>query len=82
MLKHLAINYGAYAVLIWLGRRFRARDNFMSLLGGGILGAILFYVITNTAAWLCNPFHNPEYTRNLAGWVITLTKGTAGYPQT
>jgi len=82
LLKYLGINYGAYAVLIWLGRRFRARDNFMSLLGGGILGAILFYVITNTAAWLFNPFHNPEYTRNLAGWVIALTKGTAGYPPT
>ena len=29
-----------------------------------------------------NPFHNPEYTRNLAGWLIALTKGTAGYPPT
>ncbi len=82
LLKYLGINYGAYAVLIWLGRRFRARDNFMSLLGGGILGAILFYVITNTAAWLFNPFHNPEYTRTLAGWLIALTRGTAGYPPT
>ena len=82
MLKYLAINYGAYAVLIWLGRRFHSQTHFTTLLGGGILGAILFYVITNTAAWLLNPFHNPEYTRNLAGWVIALTKGTAGYPQT
>ena len=82
LLKYLGINYGAYAVLIWLGRRFQSRTHFLTLLGGGILGAILFYVVTNTAAWLFNPFHNPEYTRNLAGWLIALTKGTAGYPPT
>jgi len=82
LLKYLGINYGAYAVLIWLGRWFRSQYNFISLLSGGTLGAILFYVITNTAAWLFNPFHNPEYTRNLAGWFIALTKGTSGYPQT
>ena len=50
LLKYLGINYGAYAVLIWLGRWFRSQYNFISLLSGGTLGAILFYVITNTAA--------------------------------
>ncbi len=76
------VNYVAYAVLIWLGRRFSPRSSFMALLGGGILGALLFYLITNTASWLFNPFHNPEYTRNLIGWITALTKGTAGWPQT
>ena len=60
--------------------RSRAQSSLAGLLGGGLLGAILFYLITNTAAWLFNPFHNPEYARNLAGWFIALTKGTAGYP--
>jgi len=78
----LGANYVAYAALIWLGRRFSSRDRLLPLLGGGLVGAILFYVLTNTAAWLFNPFHNPEYTRSLAGWFIALTKGTAGYPQT
>jgi hypothetical protein len=82
VLKYLLINYVAYAVLIWLGRRFKPRSSFLSLLGGGVFGALLFYFITNTASWLFNPFHNPEYTKNLAGWLIALTKGTAGWPQT
>ena len=82
ILKYLAINYGAYAGLIWLGRRFKASDRLLSLLAGGMLGAILFYLLTNTAAWLFNPFGNPEYTKNWAGWLIALTKGTAGYPPT
>ena len=42
----------------------------------------MFYLITNTASWLFNPFHNPEYTKNLAGWLLALTKGTGGYPPT
>jgi hypothetical protein len=46
------------------------------------MGAILFYFLTNTAAWLFNPFGNPEYTKDLAGWLIALTKGTGGYPPT
>jgi hypothetical protein len=46
------------------------------------LGAILFYLITNTASWLFNPFHNIEYTKTLAGWLVAMTKGTGGYPTT
>jgi hypothetical protein len=81
-LANLAFNYAAYAVLIFLGRRFKPQTSFSLLLGGGILGAILFYLITNTASWFFNPFNNPEYTKNLAGWIIALTKGTGGYPST
>jgi len=81
-LANLAFNYAAYAVLIWLGRRFKPQSSFLALLGGGLLGAILFYLITNTASWFFNPFGNPEYTKTLAGWIIALTKGTGGFPPT
>jgi len=81
-LENLFFNYAAYAGLIFLGRRFKPQSSLLGLLGGGLLGAILFYLITNTAAWLFNPFHNPEYTRTLTGWIIALTRGTGGYPST
>jgi hypothetical protein len=81
-LANLAFNYVAYAALIFLGRGFRHANSLFKLVGGGLLGAILFYLITNTASWLFNPFHNPEYTKTLAGWIIALTKGTGGYPST
>jgi hypothetical protein len=81
-LANLAFNYLAYIVLIFLGRRFKPQNSLLTLIGGGVLGAILFYLITNTASWLFNPFNNPEYTKNLAGWIIALTKGTGGYPST
>jgi hypothetical protein len=70
------------AGIILLGRAFRASDSWLKLLGGGVLGAMLFYLVTNTAAWLFNPFGNPEYSKDFAGWIIALTKGTGGYPQT
>lgn len=81
-LANLAFNYLAYAVLFWLGRRFKPQSSFLGLLGGGLLGAILFYFITNTASWFFNPFNNHEYTKTLAGWILALTKGTGGYPST
>lgn len=81
-LAYLSFNYLAYLALIWLGRRFKAQSSFLALLGGGILGAILFYLITNTASWLFNPFHNPEYSKTLMGWLRALTTGTHGWPET
>lgn len=81
-LANLAFNYAAYAVLIFLGRRFKPQSSFLGLLGGGLLGAILFYFITNTASWFFNPYQNPEYTKTIAGWLVALTKGTGGYPPT
>jgi hypothetical protein len=70
--------YGVYAGLIWFGTRFNSRTSFLRLLSCGILGAVAFYLITNTAAWL----FSPAYTKDLAGWIIALTRGTAGYPTT
>jgi hypothetical protein len=75
-------NYLVYPVLIWMGRKFTPRASFVALLGGGIFGAILFYFITNTISWFFNPFGNPEYTKDLAGWIRALSLGTNGWPHT
>ncbi len=75
------INYACFIGLIWFGTKFK-RSSFTWLLMGGIFGAVMFYLITNFASWLFNPFHNPEYTKDLAGLIIALTQGTAGHPTT
>ena len=72
------VNYAAYALLILLGTRFNHRSRFLGLLAGGILGAILFYLLTNTASWL----FDAEYTKDLAGWIKALTVGRSGFPPT
>lgn len=78
----LLANYVAYAGIIWLGTRFKPKSPFLGLLSGGVLGALFFYLLTNTSSWFFNPFHNPEYTKTLTGWMIALTRGTLGYPET
>ena len=82
LLKYQCINYVAFALLVLLGRCFSRRSPLLALLSGGLLGAILFYLLTNTASWLFNPFNNPEYTKDLQGWIRALTLGTAGWPET
>lgn len=67
-----------FVLVVGLGKLFRARDSWFKLLGGGLLGAILFYLITNTAAW----FSDAGYAKTLAGWVQALTVGLPGYPPT
>src|SRR4051812_37896874 len=79
---YVLFNYVAYAVLLLLGRFFSKRKSIALLAGGSMLGAILFYVITNTASWFFNPFGNPEYTKTLAGWINALTRGAGSWPQT
>lgn len=81
-LANLSFNYVAYLALIFLGKCFKPQDSILKLAGGGILGAILFYLITNTASWLFNPFNNPEYAKTFAGWLQALTKGVSGFPPT
>lgn len=61
----------AFAGIVLLGRFFRPRMNFFKLLGGGLLGAVLFYLVTNTASWL----NNPAYAKTIAGWLQALTTG-------
>jgi len=72
------VNYLAYGLIILLGTRFSNRSRFLGLLAGGILGAILFYLITNTASWL----FDAEYTKDLVGWIKALTTGRFGFPPT
>ncbi len=83
---YMALNYVAYAVLIGMGRRFSAyRGSWLKLLGGGLLGAILFYLITNTAAWFNpapGPFPQEPYPKTWFGWIQALTIGSPPWPPT
>jgi len=74
--------YVAFGLIIWLGTRFKPGAAWYRLLGGGLLGAIVFYIVTNTGSWYLNPFGSPEYTKDLRGWFTALTKGITGFPAT
>lgn len=76
------MNYAAYVAIFWLGRQFKPRANLFSMIGGGLVAAILFYLITNTAAWFFNPFQNQEYHHDWNSWLLAMTLGTVSWPDT
>ncbi len=76
--SYMLVSYSIYALLIALGHWIGHRASFLKLLGGGLLGALLFFFISNTCAWLANPV----YMKTFAGWVKALTTGIDGFPPT
>jgi hypothetical protein len=69
--SYLLLNYAIYAGLIGLGKWFGRRAAFLKLLLGGLLGAVIFYLVTNTLSWL----QDPAYVKTIAGWIQALTTG-------
>jgi hypothetical protein len=76
------MNYFGYAVMFWLGRRFKPQSSLPALVCGGLLGGIAFYLLTNTAAWFFNPFENKEYDHSFGTWLKALTIGVGLWPGT
>lgn len=67
-----------FAVALGIGAWVAKRKSWLSLLGGGLLGAIIFYLVTNTQSWASDSF----YAKTLAGWWQALTIGHPEYPPT
>lgn len=73
---YMLVTLLAFAGIVALGRWFKPSMSWFKLLGGGLLGALLFYFVTNTASWL----FDAGYAKTLAGWIQALTSGLPGYP--
>jgi hypothetical protein len=74
----MLIKTASFAGLVWLGRLFSARMSWLRLVCGGLLGAVLFYLVTNTASWLLDA----GYAKSIAGLIQALTRGLPNYPPT
>jgi len=76
---YLALQYPLYALAIAFGALLRSKAfRLRYILGGVLLNAIIFYLVTNTGSWMANP----GYAKTIAGWVQALTVGIPGYPPT
>ena len=71
----LVLNYAIYAAIIALGKWFGPRAGFIRLILGGLLGAFVFYLVTNSLSW----FTDPYYAKTIAGWIQALTIGHTDY---
>jgi len=67
-----------FAAAVGLGLWVARRKSWLWLLNGSLLGALLFYFVTNTQSWLVDPF----YAKTLGGWWQALTIGHPEYPPT
>jgi uncharacterized protein DUF6580 len=72
--------YFSFALIALLGLWVQSKQNhsLLYLLFATVIGSLLFYVITNTDAWLTLP----GYSHDFGGWFRALTLGEPGYPPT
>ena len=68
----------SYLLIAELGRVVAARPSWGAWLGGALGSSLVFYLLTNSAAWGMNP----GYDKTLAGWWQALTMGMPGFPPT
>lgn len=67
-----------FLAAILLGAWVARRKSWLWLLNGSLIGALLFYFVTNTQSWLADPF----YAKSLAGWWQAMTVGHPEFPPT
>lgn len=67
-----------FAFALIIGHLVAQRKNWLNLFSGALAGAVVFYLVTNTDAWLRDPF----YVKSLAGWWQALTVGRPEFPPT
>ncbi len=75
---YMLLTLAGFAGIVAIGRCFKPQMNWVKLVGGGLLGGILFYLVSNTASW----FYDPGYARTLAGWLQALTVGRPDFHPT
>lgn len=67
-----------FVAAVPLGLAVARRRNWGSLFAATLTGSFMFYLATNTDAWL----RDPSYARTAAGWWQALTVGRAEFPPT
>ena len=67
-----------FGAALGIGRWTAGRKSWLGLLNGALLGAVVFYLVTNTQSWATDVF----YPKTLAGWWQALTVGHPEYPPT
>jgi hypothetical protein len=78
----LALRMLCFAGGLGLGLLVARRRTWLTLAGGSLASSLLFYLVTNTAAWFASDGGPTPYARSLAGWWQALTVGHPGYPST
>jgi hypothetical protein len=74
----MVVRAACFAVALPLGAWVSRHKGWLTLLGGALAGSVLFYLVTNTEAWL----RDPAYAKTVAGWWQAITVGRPEFPST
>lgn len=74
----VAVRLVCFGVALLIGWVVATRKNWVTLLGGALAGSLVFYLATNTDAWLTDPY----YAKSAAGWWQAMTVGRPEFPPT
>ena len=78
MVPELVVNWMILGLFVVLAKWLARRRSYGRVFLGTLIGALLFYLVSNTVSWLVNPV----YAKSIAGWVQALTVGLPGFPPT
>ena len=67
----LVTNWMILALFVVLAKWLARRRSYGRVFLGTLVGALLFYLVTNTVSWITDP----GYSKTIAGWVQALTVG-------
>jgi hypothetical protein len=70
-----ALRFLCFGAALGIGSLVARRRNWVNLLGGTLAGSVLFYIVTNTAAWT----GDLAYAHTAAGWWQAMTVGHPEY---
>jgi len=77
-LATIIVNWMILALFVVLAKWLARRRSYGRVFLGTLLGALLFYLVSNTVSWLTDP----GYAKTIAGWVQALTVGLPGFAPT
>jgi len=74
----MALRIVCFAGALGLGLLVARRKSWLNLFSGALGGAVLFYLVTNTASWA----GDAHYAKTAAGWWQAMTVGHPEFPPT
>ena len=63
--------YAAFLTIVFIGMAISTKPTMLKALGGAVAGSVLFFLITNAAAW----WVLPEYSKDLTGLMSSYAAG-------
>jgi hypothetical protein len=71
-LKLMAAVYGSFLLCVVLGFWLKKNKKWYTVLGGSILGALLFFLITNFAVWAFTPWYAKTFSGLIQSYLMAL----------